>query len=226
MPPWQLVEAILLDPRVTSVRVTTPVVPEFLTVDRPERRRGQVITLEEPVIHAGQEIGRVIVDMDTGELESLLHGQWGRTIITGILQLVIGLGIMFAILKLKVLEPVTRLVRETEALADGNPAQPLDWPQADEIGALGRSFESARQKLQGLVNHLEERNHELAERESELQQQTQMLRNTLDNMTTGSPSSTSSFAWSLGTTASWKSWNCRSAWCAKAFRSRNLSVST
>ena len=102
----ELVEAVLLDQRVTAVVVTTPVVPDFLKVELPERRRGEVATLEEPVIHAGREIGQVRVEMDTGALASLVHGQWQRTMLTGLLQLAIGLGIMFALLRLKVLEPV------------------------------------------------------------------------------------------------------------------------
>ncbi len=182
---WQLVEAVLLDERVTAIDVTTPVIPKFLTVDLAERRKGQTVKREQPVLHGGRAIGTVRVEMDTGELDALLVGRLGRTLTIGVLQLLIGLSIMFALLRLKVLEPVGRLVEQTEGLASGYLAEPLEWRQRDEIGSLGRSFEATRKALQNLVTHLESRNRELADRESALQRQTQVLRSTFETMSDG-----------------------------------------
>lgn len=180
-----LLEALMLDKRVTAIVVTSPLMPKFLEIQAPQRRHGEVISRESMVVHEGEEIGRVRVDMDTGQLKSQLAMQWGQVLLTGLLQFITGLLIIFALLRYKVMAPVQRLVTQSEALAAGTLDQLLLWRRGDELGVLGRSFERMRHSLRKSFADLEQRNRDLQDREAELANQAAVLRALLDNMTDG-----------------------------------------
>jgi PAS domain-containing protein len=180
-----LVDAVMRDQRVVSVNVSSELIPEFLLAAAPERDGAEVIIREAPVIRADEQIGSVRVEMSKAQLTAEVARQWRQAVLTGSLQLLLGLLLLMPLLRLKVLEPMQRLVGQSQALAAGEWAQPFVWHRADELGALGRSFETARQSLAGLFGDLEERNRDLAEREAEFATQAAILRATLDNMTDG-----------------------------------------
>jgi PAS domain S-box-containing protein len=180
-----LIETVMLDDRVTSISVSSPLMPEFLSASTPERRRGESLVRESPVVRDGETIGSIRVEMSTGNLEAQIAQQWSQLLTTGGLQLVLGMLIVFSLLGYKVLAPLGRLVGQSRALADGILDQPFAWQRRDELGDLGRSFEETRRSLADLFTDLEKRNTELEEREAKLASQTRMLRATLDNMTDG-----------------------------------------
>jgi PAS domain-containing protein len=137
------------------------------------------------VIRADEQIGTVRVAMTKAQLEAEVARQWSQAVLTGFLQLLLGLVLVLPLLRVKVLDPIGRLVGQSQALAAGDWRQPFFWQRADELGALGRSFEAARQSLARLFGDLRERNRDLAKREAELAAQAAILRATLDNMTDG-----------------------------------------
>jgi PAS domain S-box-containing protein len=180
-----LLDAVMLDERVTAILVSSPLVPQFLETAQPERRQGEPLQRMRPVMFAGERIGEVLVEMDAGHLAVLLTEQWGQMLITGLLQLVTGTLIIFVLLRFKVMTPLRRLVRQSEDLAAGVLNRPREWQRNDELGVLGRSFEKMRCSLRDLVADLERRNQLLREREAALVNQTSILQAILDNMTDG-----------------------------------------
>jgi len=180
-----LAEAIMRDERVASIVVSAAMLPDFLRLEKAERRLGEVLSREAPVVRAGEPIGKVQIEMSTHRLEAAISEQWRQVLMTGLLQLVLGMLIIFPLLRYKVLAPVDRLVSQSRELADGKLDRPLDWRRADEIGVLGKSFEATRLSLRNLVRNLEKRNRELIEHQAELAKRSEVLRATLDNMTDG-----------------------------------------
>jgi PAS domain S-box-containing protein len=180
-----LIDAIMRDERVTAISVTASPLPEFLSVETAERREGDLLTRESAVMRDGAQIGTVYIEMSAGAMEAAINRQWRQVLMTGVLQLALGMLIIFPLLRFKVLGPVDRLVGQSRALADGVLDQPLAWHRGDELGVLGKSFEATRRSLLKLVRSLETRNRELEEREGELAERTEVLRATLDNMTDG-----------------------------------------
>lgn len=180
-----VIEAIMQDERVTSVLVVSPLIPQFLAASAPQREKGTVLRREHPVIRNGETIGTVQLNVTTAPLEAEINGQWARVLMTGALQMGLGLLLIFPLLRLKVLSPLGRLIEQSRALAAGELETPFVWRRADELGGLGRRFEATRQSLASLFANLEERNAELQKHQAHLAEQTAILRAILDNMTDG-----------------------------------------
>jgi len=180
-----LAKAIMRDERVAAVKVSATVMPDFLSLEAPERRQSELLTRHLPVMRAGERVGQVQIEMSTSRLEAGISEQWRQVLMTGLMQLALGMLIIFPLLRYKVLAPVDRLVSQSRELADGKLDQPLDWRRGDEIGVLGKSFEATRLSLRNLVRSLEKRNKELIEHQAELAKRSEVLRATLDNMTDG-----------------------------------------
>lgn len=180
-----VIEAIMQDERVTSVLVVSPLIPQFLAASAPEREKGTVLRREHPVIRNGETIGTVQLNVTTAPLEADINGQWARVLMTGALQMGLGLLLIFPLLRLKVLSPLGRLIEQSRALAAGELETPFVWRRADELGGLGRRFEATRQSLASLFANLAERNAELQKHQTHLAEQTAILRAILDNMTDG-----------------------------------------
>ncbi len=180
-----LLDALMRDERVIAITITAPMLPDFLVARDDSRARGEVLSRESPVVRHQEPIGKVRVDMSTRRVETEIVDQWSRILVTGFLQVGLGILIIFQLLRFKVLTPVDRLVEQSQALATGRLNEPLDWRRNDELGVLGQSFEETRRSLRKLIDNLESRNREVFEREAELANKTAVLRATLENMTDG-----------------------------------------
>lgn len=180
-----LIDALMQDERIVSITVAEPPNPKFLVATAPDREQGDLLVEEGPVIRNGQEIGRVRVQMSTARLEGEIGRQTKEVLLTGLLQLALGVLIVFPLLRFKVLDPVDVLVKQTRVLADGGEGPGKAWIRRDELGVLGRTIEETGSSLSALVTDLENRNKELQQRESELASTTGTLRVILDNMTDG-----------------------------------------
>jgi len=180
-----LIDTIMTDDRVTAVSVSAPVLSRPLAAGTPGMESEDVSALERPVVRNGTQIGTVRIEMTSAaiEAEALRHG-W-QAALTALFQIGFGLLLIFPLIRFKVLSPVRRLLSQSEDLAAGRLNQPFNWRRRDELGDLGRSFETTRHSLDSLFSDLEQRNIELAARETELRQHTRVLQATLDNMNDG-----------------------------------------
>jgi len=180
-----LLDALMLDPRVTAISVSSPLAPHFLEVTAPRSRQGATLSRTSPVMHDDEIIGEVRVDMWTDHLETELAARWGQILLTGVLQLVTGLLVIAALLRYKVMTPLQRLIDQSETLAAGALDQALAWRRGDELGALGRSFERMRQSLSDLFSHLEQRNQDLRKQEQEHQRWVCLFRDAMESIPNG-----------------------------------------
>ena len=136
-----LLDAIMLDRRDRDQRFVAAgaAFPEITAPQSP----GDATLLSRigPVLHEGEIIGEVRVEMSTDPLEAQLATRWSQILLIGVLQLIIGLVVIAALLRFKVMAPLQQLIDQSETLAAGALDQPLVWQRRDELGALGRSFE-------------------------------------------------------------------------------------
>ncbi len=181
-----LLDAIMLDRRVTAISVSSPLVPHFLEITAP-RSPGDATLLSRtsPVLHEGEIIGEVRVEMSTDPLEAQLATRWSQILLIGVLQLFTGLLVIAALLRYKVMAPLRRLIDQSETLAGGALDQPLVWRRRDELGVLGRSFERMRQSLRDLFAHLEQRNQALRQQEQEHQRWVRLFRDAIESIPNG-----------------------------------------
>ncbi len=156
-----LLNSIMEDERVVRVVVTDPALGVFLQAERPERRRGQVFQLRKTVVYQGSEIGQVMVEMDSGMLESMLAGDRNKLLLTVGGQLLVSLVLILVLMRARIIRPLLRLQQDSSRLATRELDQPFVWDSADEIGSLGRSLETTRQSLQTLFGELENKNRAL-----------------------------------------------------------------
>jgi signal transduction histidine kinase len=156
-----LLDALMQDERVTAVVVRDKRFGTFLSRAYPERRRGRPLTLERDVVHGGQVIGEVLVEMDSGRYDAQLARDRGFFILTVLGQLLLSLVLIVALLQQRLLAPINRLMEESARLARRQLSEPFVWHRQDELGRLGNSLESTRRALQALFDEIEAKNREL-----------------------------------------------------------------
>jgi two-component system, NtrC family, sensor kinase len=100
-------------------------------------------------------------------------------IIFGLLGLLLELFLLYRVLRRNVHMPLVKLSAATRAIASGNFEIELETRREDEIGSLARSFSSMVSQLQTSFSQLATYNETL---ESQVQERTQELSNTLMNL--------------------------------------------
>jgi PAS domain S-box-containing protein len=161
-----LFDVVLSDARVVSVIARDAKFGTFLSREFPQRRIGTQRTLTRPISYRGKVIGEVTVEMDSGQLDTAVAANRKALALTLSGQLVFSLLLIVALLQLRVLAPIRRLMQESTMLARGELDKPFVWQRKDEFGQLGDSLEAARQALQSLFSALQTKAHELGESEA------------------------------------------------------------
>ncbi|MDP5238619.1 PAS domain S-box protein [Uliginosibacterium sp. 31-16] len=156
-----LVEALMKDPALVSIEVLDPRLGKFVFREAPERREGQIHALERPVLHRGETIGRIRLELSEAPLKQSLQTQLLTS--TGVLslQLIVSVALILFVLQRRVGRPLLRLSDEAAALARGELDKPIQPLRADEIGQVESQLEVTRQALQGLFRTLEQKNRAL-----------------------------------------------------------------
>jgi len=156
-----LFDSVLSDERVTSVFVRDKKFGTFLAEQHPERRRGRQFTLNRDVVYNGNVIGYVTVEMDSGQLDDEVARDRRTFALTVLGQLLLSVFLTVALLQLRLLAPLRRLMQESQRLARKQLDEPFHWRRDDELGSLGASLESTRQALQALFDEIETKNRAL-----------------------------------------------------------------
>jgi signal transduction histidine kinase len=156
-----LFEALASDERITALTVRDSRFGTFLADTYPQRRKGRQFTLDRDVVYDGNVIGYVSVEIDSGELESQIAHDRHTFELTVLGQLLLSVVLIVALLQVRLLAPIKRLMQESAKLARRELSAPFVWPQRDELGRLGNSLESTRQALQALFAEIEHKNREL-----------------------------------------------------------------
>ena len=172
LPEWgaEFVSSIMLDERIVEV-LAKDTANDFVFLHKkiPERAAdGLVLTLQKPVIFEGNPIGMVRVAITTHQMEMALKEEQTRLVFVVILQLGVGLLILLPLMYFKVLNPIRLLISQSQKLAQKQLDQPFIWNLTDELGTLGKSFESTRQALATLFQENEQKTKELSDALEEL----------------------------------------------------------
>jgi signal transduction histidine kinase len=156
-----LFDALASDERVTAMSVQDRKFGTFLAEQFPERRKGQRTVIRRDVVYNGNVIGYVSIEMDSGQLDAQIARDRQTFELTVLGQLLLSLVLIVALLQLRLLAPLRRLMQDSEKLARRQLSAPFVWHRRDELGNLGSSLESTRQALQALFDEIESKNREL-----------------------------------------------------------------
>ena len=156
-----LFESLLGDERVVAVTVRDKKFGAFLAHEHPERRKGRQFKLDRDVLYNNNVIGYVSVEMDSGQLDAEVSRDRRAFVLTVLGQLLLSLLLIVALLQVRLLAPLRRLMNESQKLARRDLAEPFAWRRNDELGNLGASLESTRQALQALFDEIETKNRAL-----------------------------------------------------------------
>jgi signal transduction histidine kinase/CheY-like chemotaxis protein len=156
-----LVDSVLGDERIVKVVVRDERYGLFLWGERPERRTGRQFTLMRKVVRDGAAIGDVTVEIDSGPFDAEAASARRILILTVAGQLLLSVVLIVGLLNARLLEPIRRLMTESDRLARRELDAPFVWRRDDELGQLGAGLERTRQALQALFDELEAKNRQL-----------------------------------------------------------------
>ncbi|PLK50615.1 PAS domain S-box protein [Uliginosibacterium sp. TH139] len=156
-----LVEAVMKESALVTVEILDPHLGRFVFREFPERREGVVHVLERQVMHRGETIGRVRIELSEAPLRSALLNQILGFASLLALQVIISVILILVVLQRRVGRPLLRLGEEAVSLARGELDKPIIPSRRDEIGDVEAQLEVTRQALQGLFHTLEQKNRAL-----------------------------------------------------------------
>ena len=154
-------DSLVEDERITSVVIADKKAGVFLSREFPERRKGTQLKLRRDIYYENRIIGDIAIEMDTSRLDTAIANYHRIFMLTVAAQVILNLILITALLQVRVLAPIKRLMRQAECLARREHNVPFVWKRRDEFGSLGRTLEKTRQALQELFNELEKKNREL-----------------------------------------------------------------
>lgn len=174
-----LLAAVLSDPRVVSIHVTTPFDADFLKANATTVPHGELLALAAPVRRGTQVIGEVRLEMATAQLDAELARNTSRAAVVLGLQLIASIAIIMALLRHKVVQPLRQLLAQSKRIAAGELGHASVWDRLDEVGRLGASMEEMRRSLHELFAALQERNWQLQQSEQRFETAARSLRDGL-----------------------------------------------
>jgi signal transduction histidine kinase len=177
--------SLLGDERVSALAVRDTKFGAFLAQERPERRKGRQFKLNRDVVYDGDVIGHVFVEIDSGQLDAEIARERAIFFWTVLGQLLLSLLLIVALLQVRLLVPIRRLMHESQLLARRQLNRPFEWHRDDELGQLGGSLESTRQALQALFDEIETQNRALEHdivRRMQIEQELQRHREHLEEL--------------------------------------------
>lgn len=182
-----LAEAVMQNSALVTVEILDPHMGRFVFREQPERRTGQIHSLEREIKHRGETIGRIRIELSDSPLRTTLRNQLLGVAGLLTLQLLVGIVLILYVLQHRVGLPLLRLGEEAASLARGELDTPIRAVRKDEIGDVEYQLDLTRQALQGLFRTLEQKNRtlevDLRERiriENALRDREQRLRTLVD----------------------------------------------
>lgn len=159
----RLADSLQSDTRVVSYAVRDMRLGVVLAETHAERRVGRQSTLERDIVRKGKVIGTATVEMDSGQSDAAIADDRRIFLVTAGAQLLLSIVLVVVLLHSRLLQPIKRLMRESEKLAQRHLTEPFFWARHDELGSLGHSLERTRQALQSLFGELETKNTQLGQ---------------------------------------------------------------
>lgn len=105
----------------------------------------------------GEYIGKLKIEFNMDEITKDIYIEKNYLLLILIFQAVIALGIVYLILKNKVLNPVKRLIVQAKLLSSKILDEEFKWEQKDEIGDLGTMLDETRISLKKMFQDIEDK---------------------------------------------------------------------
>lgn len=156
-----LIEALMQDPSLVSIEILDPSLGKFISRDAPERREGQTHSLSRPILHQGETIGQIRLELSDAPLQHSLQNQLLSAAAVLGAQLIVSMLLILYVLQRRLGHPLLHLSEGAAALARGELDKPILALRQDEIGQVESQLEVTRQSLQGLFRTLEQKNRAL-----------------------------------------------------------------
>ncbi|MBS1169268.1 MAG: diguanylate cyclase/phosphodiesterase with sensor(s) [Burkholderiaceae bacterium] len=140
-------DATLIDPQVVRIAILDQDQTSLLGIERPERRIGMSRVARSELVRGGVLLGFVELEMDDGLRRRELEQDHRAYVQVLLGQFVLALVLLLIAIRLRVLNPLTRLTAFSDQIANGNLEQSINWTQPDEIGQLARQLDQMRGNL-------------------------------------------------------------------------------
>lgn len=119
---------------------------------------------ETAVMFEGQQIARLRLAFDAGEVDRLLAERRRTTLWIVAAQVLFGVLVLTGVLSARLLRPISQLKRQAGALSGpglAESAAPPDWDRDDELGQLGRHLSQVHKQNRAFIGELEAKNTQL-----------------------------------------------------------------
>lgn len=164
-----IIEASFLDGRIVGVSVFDAGGRSFASKLRGGSDTQTGLHYTAKVSRQDQTIGHVDVTISTADYHQAIAESANTALIRTLVSVGASVALIALLLHLRLVVPVGELVRASETVAGGNLNVPIPSGRSDELGRLGESLESMRQKLSDLVAELERSNEELRQTNESLE---------------------------------------------------------
>jgi diguanylate cyclase (GGDEF)-like protein len=149
---------LIQDPRILRIRVYSSVYDMVLaqiTKTAPGRNAEEVVKRRN-VFRGNELIGHVEVAVDGMYYKTILTRERKDIVLIFSAMLTCGLLLIIPTIYVKVLRPVSRLMRQAETLTAGQLETPFTWRGNDELSRLGNALETMRRELHSSFVRIQE----------------------------------------------------------------------
>ena len=176
-----LIESILIDPSVLSIKVVTEQEQDFLEFAREDSPidTEDSITLKRDVRYNDENLGEVQLVYSLVKAQARAANETKLLAIIIFVQLVVSLVTISSVLHRRVISPLKKLGKAAAGIAKGDLKTTIPYVKDDEFGALSHELETMRGALEQNFTQLENR---VDERTSELRTVNTTMRNMLDQL--------------------------------------------
>ncbi|HXA47317.1 MAG TPA: diguanylate cyclase, partial [Burkholderiaceae bacterium] len=174
----QAVRAVMRNPDVVQVTVTDETGNSYVSETAPQRRVGQLLRTQNPVLHSGRVLGQVMIEVSTERVKKDLLADFLKLGAALAAQVLISFGLVFLLFEYRVIRPLQVLQQTTVRLARGELEQAVQLRRVDEIGTLAQGLDDMRAELGNLIAERDLHNAELQKELGERLKTEQALRAT------------------------------------------------
>ena len=182
------VDSVMLNPDVIKISVEDASLGQFISVEKPERRAGKVVSHTRKLVWHEQMIGRVNIEMSTAFVERQFLINTLKVGAGLMLQLAISYVLLLMLFERRVMRPLRLLKKDAQRLAENDLIQPVHILRDDEMGELASTLDQMRDKLDHYIEQIREFNatleHKVEERTEALNCANQGLMDALSHLKT------------------------------------------
>ncbi len=176
----KLLKAALEDERIIEIKVYEKD-KIFIEAKNQNANTKSLIKKSASIILEDATIGHVEILFESSWIEEKIDEQKLMFLSIFFLQFFFGTALMLLLWYFKLLNPIQKLIKQSEKLAKNSLDERFEWDREDEIGVLGKSFESARVSIKELIDAKEESYEEIVAQKEIITDSMQKIATLLDN---------------------------------------------